>query len=274
MPRALKDGICDIAWVGGSNHPAEIPLWTIFTYFLYNPKGDDAAWLVRKGWEFFDNCEPMRKDFERLGQTAWFFIPYDSFALYSKKAVKGLDDMKGMRIRIVGEGYMKMLNAIGVHPQFIPASDLYPAMERGTVDGAITGWEMGKRYRFYEVVPYITDTAITFALSSNNVALAAVKKMSEKDRKIFFDIGRRMSIEYGDSEKNERANYKAFMQEKGLKILPFPAQDREKWANMPEVKGLVKSWVETQNRAGRPGTEVMKTFVKIFEMPAWMVEGL
>ncbi len=81
------------------------------------------------------------------------------------------------------------------------------------------------------------------------------------------------SMEYVEAMKKEREDYKAFMQGKGVKILPFPAEEREKWAELPEVKALIKNWIEEQNRAGRPGTEVMKTFLNIFEVPQWMPAG-
>lgn len=273
MPRAIQRGICDIAWVIGSYHPAEIPLWTHFMVIVYHPKGEDAVWLAQKAWELFDYSKSLRSDLEKLGQTAWFCCPYDSYCLYSKKLVKTLEDMKGMRIRVSGEGYSKMVSAIGAHPTFIPAGDVYSALERGTVDGAIAGWEWGKRYGFFEIVPYAIDTSVFLLYAFNNVSLSTLGRMSEKDRKIFLEVGRRVSMEYGEVMKKEREDYKLFMKGKGVKILPFPAEERAKWAETPAVKALIKNWIEEQNKAGRPGTEVMRDFLKIFEVPQWMPAG-
>ncbi len=273
MPRAIQRGLCDAAWVIGIYTPAEIPLWTHYMVTLYHPKGDDAAWLARKTWELVDNSAPLRAELEKLGQTAWFSCPYDSYCMYSKKLVNNLADMKGMRIRVSGEGYSKMVSAIGAHPTFVPAGDTYSAMERGTVDGAIAGWEWGKRYGFFEIVPYTIDTSVFMLYAFNNVSLAALKKMSEKDRKTFMDVGRRVSLEYGEALKAEREDYKSFMKSKGVKVIPFPAEERAKWAELPAIKALMKGWIDEQNKAGRPGTEVMKTFLKTFEVPQWMPAG-
>ena len=273
MPRATQRGLCDISWVIAIYSPSEIPLWTHYMVILYHPKGDDAAWLAKKAWEFFDNSPPLRTELEKLGQTAWFCCPYDSYCLYSKKIVNNLADMKGMRIRVSGEGYSKMVTAIGAHPSFVPAGDTYSAMERGTVDGAIAGWEWGKRYGFFEIVPYTIDTSVFMMYAFNNVSLAALKRMSDKDRQTFLEVGRRVSMEYAEALKKEREDYKSFMKSKGVKVLPFPAEERAKWAEMPAVKGLMKNWIDEQNKAGRPGTEVMKTFLKTFEVPNWMPPG-
>ncbi len=273
MLRALQRGVCDLSWVANLYYPAELPLWTHYTVILYHPKGDDASYLTKKAWELFDNSQILRAELEKYGQTAWFACPYDSYCLYSKKMVNTLEDLKGMRIRVPGEGASKMISAIGVHPTSVPAADVYSVLERGTVDGTVAGWDWGKSYRLFEVVPYITDTNIIIHYLFNNVSLAALNKMPEKDRKTFMEVGRRVSLEYGEALKKEREVAKAFMKEKGVKILPFPAEEREKWAALPAVKGLLKNWIDEQNKAGRPGTEVMRTFMKTFEIPEWMPPG-
>ena len=273
IPKAIQRGVCDLGWIAASYHPAEFPLWTHFMTVLYHPQGDDAAYLATKAWELFDRSKPLRDDMERIGQTAWFCCPYDSYPMYSKKLVKTLEDMKGMRIRVSGEGFSKMVKAIGGHPTFIPASDTYTGLEKGTVDGAIAGWEWGKRYAFYEVVPYVIETDVFMQYGFNNVSLSALRKMSEADRKIFLEVGRRVSIEFGEAMKKERDDYKVFMKGKGVKVSPLPAEEKGKWAEVPEVKALIKGWIDQQNAAGRPGSEVMKTFLDTFGISKWMPPG-
>jgi TRAP-type mannitol/chloroaromatic compound transport system substrate-binding protein len=52
-----------------------------------------------------------------------------------RKEIKTVDDLKGLRMRIGGVGGM-VLRRLGVVPQQIAASDIYPALERGTIDAA------------------------------------------------------------------------------------------------------------------------------------------
>jgi TRAP-type C4-dicarboxylate transport system substrate-binding protein len=171
---------------------------------------------------------------------------------------------------VSGEGASKMIKAIGGHPTFIPAVETYTGLEKGIVDAAIAGVEWGKRYRFYEIVPQVIELNIFFGQGFINVSLSALRKMSEADRKVFLEVGRRVSIEYGDAMKKERENDMKVMAEKGMKVLPFPTAEREKWANLPEVKSLCKIWLDQQNAARRAGTEVMKTALDVFGVPEWM----
>jgi TRAP-type mannitol/chloroaromatic compound transport system substrate-binding protein len=52
-----------------------------------------------------------------------------------RKEIKSLADMKGLKFRIGGFGG-KVLEPLGVVPQNIPGGDIYPALEKGTIDAA------------------------------------------------------------------------------------------------------------------------------------------
>ena len=52
-----------------------------------------------------------------------------------RKEVKSLKDMKGLKFRIGGFGG-KVIERIGGVPQNIPGGDIYPALEKGTIDAA------------------------------------------------------------------------------------------------------------------------------------------
>jgi TRAP-type mannitol/chloroaromatic compound transport system substrate-binding protein len=54
-----------------------------------------------------------------------------------RKEINSLDDIKGLKMRIGGFGG-KVLSAIGGVPQNIPAGEIYPALEKGTIDA--TEW--------------------------------------------------------------------------------------------------------------------------------------
>ena len=52
-----------------------------------------------------------------------------------RKEIKSLKDLKGVKMRIGGFGG-KVLERIGGVPQNIPGGDIYPALEKGTIDAA------------------------------------------------------------------------------------------------------------------------------------------
>ena len=54
---------------------------------------------------------------------------------FYRKEINSVDDLKGLKFRIGGLGGM-ILSKLGVVPQQIPTADIYPSLERGTIDAA------------------------------------------------------------------------------------------------------------------------------------------
>ncbi|APV52229.1 ABC transporter substrate-binding protein [Betaproteobacteria bacterium GR16-43] len=71
-----------------------------------------------------------------------------------KKEVKSLADLKGVKFRIAGLGG-EVLSRLGVVPQQLPGGDIFPALERGVIDGAEwVGPYDDEKLGFYKVAPH------------------------------------------------------------------------------------------------------------------------
>jgi TRAP-type mannitol/chloroaromatic compound transport system substrate-binding protein len=71
-----------------------------------------------------------------------------------RKEIKTVDDFKGVKLRIGGFGGA-VLSKLGVVPQNIPATDIYTALEKGTIDAAEwVGPYDDEKLGFVKVAPY------------------------------------------------------------------------------------------------------------------------
>jgi len=71
-----------------------------------------------------------------------------------RKEIKSVDDLKGLKFRIAGYGG-NVLGKLGVIPQLIGGADIYPALERGVIDGAEwVGPYDDEKLGFQRVAPY------------------------------------------------------------------------------------------------------------------------
>jgi TRAP-type mannitol/chloroaromatic compound transport system substrate-binding protein len=71
-----------------------------------------------------------------------------------RKEIKSLADLQGVKFRIAGLGGL-ILEKLGAVPQQIPAGDIYPALERGTIDAAeFVGPYDDEKLGLYRVAPY------------------------------------------------------------------------------------------------------------------------
>jgi len=108
------------------------------------------AWLTQAGGEqmlndFFKgyNVYGMAAGNTTAQMGGWF-----------RKEIKSLDDLKGLKMRIAGLAG-DVMTKLGVVPQQIAGGDIYPALEKGTVDAAEwVGPYDDQKLGFVKVAPY------------------------------------------------------------------------------------------------------------------------
>ena len=72
-----------------------------------------------------------------------------------RKPLQSIEDVKGLRLRVTGLGG-ELYRRLGAVPQTIPPGDVYPALERGTIDavellGPMNDGDLG----LYRIAPYV-----------------------------------------------------------------------------------------------------------------------
>jgi TRAP-type mannitol/chloroaromatic compound transport system, periplasmic component len=71
-----------------------------------------------------------------------------------RKEIKTVEDLKGLKMRIPGLGG-EILSRLGVLPQQIPPADIYPSLERGTIDATeFVGPYDDEKLGFVKVAPF------------------------------------------------------------------------------------------------------------------------
>ncbi len=72
-----------------------------------------------------------------------------------KKEIKSLDDLQGLNFRFSGFG-AKVLNKLGANAVSIPPSEIFPALQAGTLDGAEwVGPDADLAFGFQKIMPYM-----------------------------------------------------------------------------------------------------------------------
>ena len=75
----------------------------------------------------------------------------------SRRAVTKPEDLKGLKIRVPGsEVYMNFFNALGANPTAMSWSEVFTAIQQGTIDGQENGCSITKSAKMDEVQDYMT----------------------------------------------------------------------------------------------------------------------
>ena len=99
-------------------------------------------------------AEPNAK---QMGGVPISTLAFTTQLLWSKFPVNSLADIKGKKIRIFAKAQADYMTALGATAVSIPIGDVYSALERGVIDGCVTGPEIAAGFKYHEVVQYVTD---------------------------------------------------------------------------------------------------------------------
>ena len=127
------------------------PTWALATAVPFGPNDRQMnAWYYYGG-----GIEMTNKFFNKQGLQAY---PCGNTGAqmggWYRKEINSLADLKGLKMRIGGFGG-KVMEALGVVPQQIAGGDIYPSLEKGTIDAAEwVGPYDDEKLGFYKVAPY------------------------------------------------------------------------------------------------------------------------
>jgi TRAP-type C4-dicarboxylate transport system substrate-binding protein len=161
---ATINNLAQLTWIPTSPYQGRFSLSEVISLpFLALPSGTINGKKVGPAAvnsyileELYETVPEIQKQWE---QTKVLFLhTTDSFFIVSKKPVKSLADVKGMKIVVLGSGpTLEMWGKLGASPLYMPAPSVYEAGQKGVVDAVATNWANLGTYRYNEVFPYGTD---------------------------------------------------------------------------------------------------------------------
>ncbi len=114
------------------------------------------------GWKVYDSEFGKMLGTRTETDGGWKFLGWaeNSLRMFSnsKKEIKVPDDLKGLKIRTQeNDIHMKIVNDLGASATPVAFSELYTALQQGTVDGQENGIALTYSMGFNEIVKYMTN---------------------------------------------------------------------------------------------------------------------
>jgi TRAP-type C4-dicarboxylate transport system substrate-binding protein len=249
---AVKSGVADMGWGFHGYWPDMTPLADVITLpglpFKTAEKGSEVLWKL---YERFPEIQREFKDVHVL--QLWTSHPY--FLITSKKQVKTIEDIKGLKVRVVGGPPTEQMKALGAVPVLIPMPDNYQALDKGVIDGMGAAWEPIHGFRLYEVVKYYTIvplSAVYFSMSMNKQKWESLPK--DIQQAITSVSGLEAAKFWGHNffdtaEEGVVARVRAG----GHQMVKYvmPQEEIERWQKVAG-EPLWKEWVKRMEGKGRP----------------------
>ena len=199
---------------------------------------------------------------EANGGVQVAYMMSGDYYLFSRKEVHDNPrDWQGFKVRSHDIVLSDLLEGLGAEPQYMAYSDVYSALERGAIDGAIACASCGYEQRWHEVADYIVGPLYNISHSWLTVNQALWDTMPRDLQNIILEEGARHAylnryfllahFEPGAVQKNVAEGLKSAH-------LSYAIRDEMRLA---AVKNVIPRWVD---RAGGPYSEGLDRINALF----------
>lgn len=127
---AVADGTLDSAWTGAAFFTNKDIAFAVYSTIPFGPEaGEYLAWMNYGGGK--ELMEALFKKYKIVVFNCGLISPEASG--WFRKEIKTLDDLKGLKMRIVGLG-ANVLQKLGVQTQLLQPGEIFQALQLGTID--------------------------------------------------------------------------------------------------------------------------------------------
>ncbi len=231
---AISAGSLDAAWSTPGYWFGKEKALPLFSAVPFGPSaGEYAAWIYYGGGEKL--MQEIYAKHNIVSMICGVIAPEASG--WFRKEIKSVEDLKGLKMRFFGLG-AKVMEKVGVSTQLIAGGDIYPALERGSIDA--TEYSMPAidlDLGFYQIAghyyfPGWHQQSTLFELMISKDKWEAMDKTQQEQVRVACGDNFRDGLAEGEAIQFAALNE---LKEKGVQIHRWP----------PEVlEALEKAWNE------------------------------
>ncbi|KMY68592.1 hypothetical protein AAU61_02845 [Desulfocarbo indianensis] len=243
-------GIADLSFPILSYAPGRFLLSSVFELpFMFTTAEETSAAL----WKVYEKY--LGDEFKDV-KVLWLFQHGPAHVFTVKKQVNTLGDMKGLKMRCTNPFANGALTIVGAVPVFMPVPEVYPALERGVIDGTTISYEGLVAFKQEDVTHFATEVT----LYSLNMAIVMNQKKfdslpPEVKKAIEAHSGLAMSRRAGKAFDQAELVAKEKAVEKGMRVATLSMEERLMWKT--ETQALWDKWAQDMEAKGLPGKAVL-----------------
>jgi TRAP-type C4-dicarboxylate transport system substrate-binding protein len=247
-------GAIDMTATAPGYNPDQLHYWRAFQLPLTFTSSKQAMDVLVKVVEEF----PIYKqEMDRAGVVWLFQQPLGEYYLSGPNAeCDSVAKLKGKKIRSFGADIPKAFTAIGAVPVTVAPTDIYEALQHGTLDYSFINPGNIQSFRLVEVGKHHCGPVM--AITGHNITISKRTwgRLPKEIQQVFRDQSAKTMDDYlawvGDFESKAVSNIK----EKGGTFKPFPDAELKKWKS--ESPDFLAQW-EKDTAAATKDSETPKT---------------
>lgn len=250
--RQVKDGVVDLVFtLPGYTSPA-FPRTQMIELPGLKPDGIAATNMM---WDVLDPY--LLPDYEGTKVIALWGAE-DAGLMFRGKAMRSMDELKGLRMRAPSAQQAKQLLAMGAVPIAAPITEVYLGLERGTMDGAMVPFTTIVDFRLGEVAKGYTVSGPIFGRSAFLVAMNKKKydSLPAKARAAIDRLsGRGLSVQ-ATQVYIKRAEEGVDSVRAKAEVVTLSAAEQQRIAKV--LRPIIDEWVKESEAKGIPAHQMLK----------------
>ncbi len=174
--------------------------------------------------------------------------------LHTKKPIRKLEDVKGMKIR--AQGFTaKVVESIGGVPVAMPQGGTYEALQKGVCEGTISPMEVLKGWKQGEVIKYTTlcygiSYAAGFYVFMN---LDKWNSLPKDIQKVFDEVSSEWIVKHAEAWDASDEEGRKFTVGLGNEIIPLSKEENARWAE--KAQSAIDMYVKQTEKLGLPAKD-------------------
>jgi TRAP-type C4-dicarboxylate transport system substrate-binding protein len=160
-----------------------------------------------------------------LKLIALTMTPDGGYNIFTRQPIGPSGDLQGRKIRGTAS-YHSVFRMLGASPVVLPPSDIYTSLEKGVIDGGAWPVVGLLGYRWYEVAKYLVRPAFGYVAQPIFMNLAAWNKLSDADKKILLQEGRKIEEQWDREAARLSADEEKALLAKGMMVTQMGAAQK------------------------------------------------
>lgn len=196
----------------------------------------------------------FKKEYEKQGVYCAFYPVLEYTGIISKTPIRTLEDLKGKKLYIPGGMLQTVYKALGVTPVLIAPAELFQALQRGILDGALYPAGLVIPQRYHEICPYWTNATICYGAIPFALNRKKFDSLPDGLKKTLYDQLRQGNVLMGKLYYDmDRAAIEE-MKKSGVEIIDLDPAEKERW-----VKATASIWddfIAENEKKGLPARQL------------------
>jgi TRAP-type transport system periplasmic protein len=250
-----RDGVADIVWTLPGSTPGRFPSTEVFELpFIANRRGIVNA---KAGAEFMPQLAEETKDVKLL-----CYWSHDAGLIHTNKAIRTMDDLKGLKLRNPTRLAGEALKALGATSVGMPVPQVPESLAQRVIDGAVIPWEVVPAVKVQELTRFHTEIPGSPTLYTASFFLAMNKAKYDgmpADLKAVIDRNSGMAFAElaGAMWDTEAARVSDMVRQRGNTISAIAEDEKQKWIKACEP--VTAAWVEQMKGRNIDGAKLIET---------------